>query len=48
MVKSGDSCAAIETAYDITFAQFYAWNPAVGSNCQNLWIGEAYCVAASS
>ena len=27
-VPSGGSCAAIETAYTITFAQFYAWNPA--------------------
>jgi hypothetical protein len=28
----------------ITFAQFYAWNPAVGSNCESLWASEAYCV----
>ncbi|KAL5330732.1 hypothetical protein ACEPPN_000252 [Leptodophora sp. 'Broadleaf-Isolate-01'] len=46
VVVSGDSCAAIESEFSITFAQFYAWNPAVGSNCENLWIGEAYCVAA--
>ncbi|KAL4943095.1 hypothetical protein BDV06DRAFT_234966 [Aspergillus oleicola] len=29
---------------DITFAQFYAWNPSVRSNCSNLWLGYAYCV----
>jgi hypothetical protein len=28
----------------ITFAQLYAWNPAVGSNCESLWASEAYCV----
>lgn len=27
-VKSGDSCAAIDSNYGITFAQLYAWNPA--------------------
>lgn len=26
-VQSGDSCAAIEANFDITFAQFYSWNP---------------------
>ncbi|EDN91369.1 hypothetical protein SS1G_00772 [Sclerotinia sclerotiorum 1980 UF-70] len=40
----GDSCSSIETAYDITLAQFYAWNPAIGSDCTNLWLEEAYCV----
>jgi hypothetical protein len=45
VVVSGDSCAAIEAKYSITFAQFYAWNPAIGSDCTALWVGEAYCVA---
>jgi len=27
-VQSGDSCAAIEAQFAITFEQFYAWNPA--------------------
>jgi hypothetical protein len=44
---SGDSCSSIETAYDITFATFYAWNPAIGSDCQSLWLEEAYCVGIS-
>ena len=44
---SGASCAAIETEYGITFAQFYAWNPAIGSGCTALWVGEAYCVGVS-
>lgn len=45
---AGDSCGAIESQYSITFQQFYTWNPAVGSNCENLWVGEAYCVGVSS
>lgn len=44
VVQSGDSCAAIESMFSLTFQQFYAWNPAIGSNCGNLWLGEAYCV----
>jgi hypothetical protein len=43
-LKTGDSCAAIEAKYSITFAQFYAWNPAIGSDCTSLWVDEAYCV----
>ncbi|MCJ1245494.1 hypothetical protein MMC30_002698 [Trapelia coarctata] len=27
-VQSGDSCAAIDSTYGITFNQFYGWNPA--------------------
>ncbi|PMD58813.1 uncharacterized protein K444DRAFT_484034, partial [Hyaloscypha bicolor E] len=29
--KGGDGCGAIATSYNISLAQFYAWNPAVGS-----------------
>ncbi|KAF2719531.1 carbohydrate-binding module family 50 protein [Polychaeton citri CBS 116435] len=43
-VQSGDSCTSIEAQYAITFAQFYQWNPSVGSDCTNLWLGYAYCV----
>jgi LysM repeat protein len=44
-VVSGDSCAAIESEFGITFAQFYSWNPDIGSNCEYLQIGKQYCVA---
>lgn len=27
-VQDGDSCASIDAKFAITFAQFYAWNPA--------------------
>lgn len=43
-VGSGDGCASITTKYGISFAQFYAWNPAVGSNCELLQLSVNYCV----
>ena len=46
-VVSGDSCAAIETQYNDTFTELYQWNPAIGSSCQNLWVGYAICVGVS-
>ncbi|XDG02515.1 hypothetical protein ABKA04_002130 [Annulohypoxylon sp. FPYF3050] len=45
-VQSGDSCAAIEGMFAISFADLYSWNPSIGSNCENLWLGYAYCVSA--
>ncbi|KAK7403923.1 hypothetical protein QQX98_010293 [Neonectria punicea] len=47
-VQDGDSCASIDSEYGITFAQLYAWNPAIGSDCENLWLGYAYCVATQA
>ncbi|KAL4958979.1 uncharacterized protein BDV14DRAFT_194147 [Aspergillus stella-maris] len=43
-VVDGDGCDTIEDQFGITFSQFYAWNPSVGSECSNLWLGYAYCV----
>lgn len=43
---SGDSCDSIASNYGISFQQFLEWNPAVGSSCDNLWVGEYYCKAA--
>ncbi|KAK8074533.1 hypothetical protein PG997_009196 [Apiospora hydei] len=45
-VQSGDSCAAIQGMFAISFADFFKWNPSIGSNCENLWLGYAYCVSA--
>jgi LysM repeat protein len=44
-IKSGNGCVAIESTYDVTFAQLYAWNPAIGDDCQYLSPGYAICVA---
>ncbi|KAK3169509.1 hypothetical protein OEA41_008893 [Lepraria neglecta] len=46
-IASGDSCAKIESQYNDTFAELYSWNPAIGNNCQNLWVGYAVCVGVS-
>ncbi|CAG7962411.1 unnamed protein product [Penicillium salamii] len=46
-VVSGDSCAAVESAFGITFAQLYEWNPVIGSDCQYLDVGYAICVGVS-
>ncbi|GIC84370.1 uncharacterized protein Aud_000186 [Aspergillus udagawae] len=43
-IQSGDSCSSVETEFGITFAQLYEWNPSIGSNCETLWLGSAYCV----
>ncbi|KAI1774393.1 hypothetical protein F4818DRAFT_452388 [Hypoxylon cercidicola] len=44
VVQSGDYCYLIQTEFDITFEQFLSWNPSVGNDCANLWLGYAYCV----
>lgn len=47
LVKSGDSCSAILSEYNITLAQFYSWNPSVGSDCTTMLSGYYYCVGVS-
>ncbi|KAJ8067051.1 hypothetical protein OCU04_004431 [Sclerotinia nivalis] len=42
---AGDSCSSIRDLYGITFAQLFAWNPAIESDCSLLIIGDAYCVS---
>ncbi|KAM7196725.1 hypothetical protein V8F20_006918 [Naviculisporaceae sp. PSN 640] len=37
-------CADIASKNAISLANFYAWNPAVGSNCEGLWLDTYYCV----
>ncbi|PSK56663.1 hypothetical protein B9Z65_6287 [Elsinoe australis] len=46
VVEAGDSCWKIQTTYEITATQLQSWNPAVGADCLNLWVGYAVCVAA--
>jgi LysM repeat protein len=44
-VVSGDGCAAIAQNAGITLANFYKWNPGVGSSCQSLWLDYYVCIA---
>jgi LysM repeat protein len=44
LVVSGDGCTSIQSQYGITFAQLLAWNPAIGGNCQSIWLNTYVCV----
>ncbi|KLU86068.1 hypothetical protein MAPG_05087 [Magnaporthiopsis poae ATCC 64411] len=43
-VKSGDGCAAIAKAANISLAQFFSYNTAVDSNCSNIWLDYYVCI----
>lgn len=44
----GDTCDKIVAAHGgaFTLADFYKWNPAVGTDCSGLWLSTYYCVGA--
>lgn len=44
LVVSGDGCYAIATAAGIALADFYTWNPAVGSTCATLFLSYYVCI----
>lgn len=45
LVESGDSCAAIQSTYNIpAYTQLFSWNPALGNDCQFLAPGNYICV----
>ncbi|KAL1306478.1 hypothetical protein AAFC00_005173 [Neodothiora populina] len=44
-VQTGDTCDLILKSADIPLSSFYAWNPTIGDQCQNLWLNTSYCVA---
>ncbi|KAJ5809559.1 uncharacterized protein N7503_001777 [Penicillium pulvis] len=44
LVVSGDTCAVIAKNEDISLTDFYSWNPAVGSSCAYLDLGDYVCV----
>jgi len=39
-VEGGPDCVYILDIFNITIAQFYHWNPTVGSDCSGLWAGK--------
>ena len=43
-VPAGESCQEVLDRWDLTIAQFYSWNPAIGATCENLWTNYRYCV----
>lgn len=34
------SCQDILSDYELTIAEFYAWNPSVGADCSGMWAGK--------
>lgn len=42
------TCQSILDKYKISLAQFYKWNPSVGSGCNNLWGSTYACVGVIS
>ncbi|KAL8671163.1 MAG: hypothetical protein Q9168_004340 [Polycauliona sp. 1 TL-2023] len=44
-VKTGDCCAKLQQQYSVTFAQLQLWNPQLDAACDNLLLGDAYCVS---
>jgi hypothetical protein len=44
LVESGDQCGTIAANEGITLTEFYSWNPAVGTNCEYLDLGDYVCV----
>jgi hypothetical protein len=47
LVVSGDQCGTVATSAGITLANFYLWNPAVGSTCATLDLGDYVCIGVS-
>ncbi|KAK0385665.1 hypothetical protein NLU13_6842 [Sarocladium strictum] len=47
LVVSGDTCSAITTAAGVSLTSFYAWNPAVGSTCAALLLGDYVCIGVA-
>jgi LysM repeat protein len=48
LVVSGDQCGNLATQYGISLAQFYSWNPAVGTSCQYLDLDDYVCVGVET
>lgn len=44
-MQSGDYCKSISLAQSISLQDFYFLNPDINSDCTNLYLGLAYCIA---
>jgi hypothetical protein len=47
-VKSGDGCPSVASDFSISVSNLHAWNPAIGSSCTMLIIGDYVCVGVAS
>jgi hypothetical protein len=46
-VEMGNTCYGIALHAGISLSDFYAWNPAVGTDCSNLQAGTFVCIGKS-
>ncbi|KAF1359810.1 hypothetical protein EJ07DRAFT_82962, partial [Lizonia empirigonia] len=44
--EDGDTCRQLLQYGLFSQEQFFSWNPALSGNCDGLWLGYYYCVAA--
>ena len=47
LVRTGDNCAVIAQAHDISLESFIEWNPAVGTGCTGIWASTYACVGTT-
>ncbi|KAG9258058.1 uncharacterized protein F5Z01DRAFT_316007 [Emericellopsis atlantica] len=47
MQQEGEFCYDMAVKNGVSLDDFYAWNPAVGDGCANMWPGYYYCVGVS-
>lgn len=47
-VQSGDGCSAIANQYSIALDDFYAWNPAVKTDCSGLQADVYVCIGIAT
>ncbi|KJR85305.1 LysM domain protein [Sporothrix schenckii 1099-18] len=48
-VAKGDTCAKVVKKFGtFSLSDFYAWNPAVGTDCSGLWIDTYVCVGTTA
>ncbi|KAI1735675.1 hypothetical protein F4680DRAFT_434774 [Xylaria scruposa] len=48
LVVSGDRCSTVASKAGISLTNFYSWNPAVGSTCAHLNLGDYVCIGILS
>lgn len=44
--KSGDNCYKVAAKHNISLSDLYKMNPEIDDSCQNLNVGQQYCIAA--
>jgi len=48
VIGANETCVFLQETLGITMAELMAWNPSLDANCDNLILGDAYCVSGPS